>query len=63
MSAGLWIEASCRHCGGELAEVNPGHADGCRSLWVGACAACRRQWLVTADICPVPSRGENERHA
>jgi hypothetical protein len=59
---GLWVGATCRSCGGVLTEVNAGHADGRRSLWVGACVDCRRQWVVTADICEVPSRGRYGRN-
>ena len=62
MSAGLWFSTCCEACGSELRQVNAGHADGCRSLWIGACVSCQRQWVVTADICPVPSRGPKERH-
>lgn len=58
MSATLALESvACRHCGGELAQVNAGHADGARSTWVGACTCCRQQWVVVAQMCPVPSRG------
>ena len=53
-------EVGCRHCGGELAEVNPGHADGCRATWVGACCLCRRQWVVTASMAQVPTRGRTD---
>ena len=53
---GLWLSTHCRHCGGWLREVNAGHADGCRSLWVGACTNCGRNWMVRADIAQVPSR-------
>lgn len=56
---GLWFSARCRYCPDPqpLVEVNAGHADGARSYWVGACVRCRRQWVVQASICPVPSRG------
>lgn len=60
--AGLWVSTCCKIDGQPLREVNPGHADGGRSLWVGACVKCGRQYVVTADICPVPSRGQ-VRHA
>ena len=52
--------ATCRNCGGELEQVNPGHTDGCRATWVGSCVACRRQWVVTASMAQVPSRGRTE---
>ena len=56
---GLWFSANCRHCVDPrpLVEVQAGHADGARSIWIGACAGCGRQYAVTASIAQVSGRG------
>jgi hypothetical protein len=48
MSAGMRFDLSCRQCGGELHEINPGHTDGVRAIWVGKCDTCRREFMVEA---------------
>lgn len=55
----LWLSACCRHCdhAPALEQVNAGHTDGCRSMWVGACPACRRTYVVTASIAQASGRG------
>lgn len=50
MSAGLWVGTSCRQCGGELHEINPGSTDGVRTIWVGKCDTCRREFAVVAEM-------------
>ena len=60
MSGGLWFSTRCRHCADPapaLEQVNAGHADGCRSTWVGECPKCQRQFVITADIAQVAGRG------
>lgn len=59
MSAGLWFSTCCRHCTDPqpLREVQSGHADGARSMWVGQCPACGRQYVVTASIAQAAGRG------
>lgn len=59
--SGLWVATTCRHCGHPLREVNPGHTDGARAIWVGACTNCHRQWVVTTSVAPVPARGPGDR--
>lgn len=48
MSSGLWFQACCRQCGGELHQINEGTCDGVRTLWVGKCSTCRREYMVEA---------------
>lgn len=61
--SGLWFGTCCRHCDPPepLHEVNPGHADGARSTWVGRCARCGRHFVVTASIAQVSGRGVPSR--
>lgn len=57
---GLWFSTACRHCpdpAPALQQINPGHADGARSTWVGRCPTCRRDYVITADIAQVAGRG------
>lgn len=58
----LTLDVACRHCASPLRQVNTGAADGVLSSWVGSCVACRRHYVVTAEIVRVPSRGPMESH-
>lgn len=58
----LTVSVSCHTCGSPLRAVNEGAADGRLSSWVGSCVACRRHYVVTAEIVRVPSRGPLEAH-